>query len=100
MQEIGPCRVAEIGVAHAKLAQNVELFGAKVDHRRRIASGAKHAVDNPAHATAPCNDNPVLFFDRIGVLLLAACIQSRHDLIVQDEQQWRDQHGQRHDQQE
>ena len=72
-----------------------------IDHRRAVTRGVEHAVDDPAHAAPPGDDDRVLLLDRIGLAPALPCaIGMRDQLVVEDEQQRRHQHGQRHDEQE
>ena len=77
------------------------MLAVVVDHRRAVSGGIKHAVDDPADAPAPRDDDRVVLVDGIGLAAaLPGRIGMRDELVVEDEQQRGDQHGQRDDQQQ
>ena len=74
-------------------------MGIVIDHGGGIASGLQHPIHDPAHAPAPGDDDRIFLLDRVRLALVARAIGMGDDLVVEDEQQRREQHGQRHNQQ-
>ena len=77
------------------------MLAVVVDHRGAVARCIEHPVHDPADPPAPGDDDRVVLVDRIGLAVaLPRVIGMRDQLVIGDEQQRGDEHGQRDDEQE
>ena len=70
-----------------------------IDHGRGVTGRLEHAIDDSANPTATGDNDLVLFIDGVRFAFHPLAVGMGNDLVVENEEQRRDQHGQGHDQQ-
>ena len=99
VQQVRPGRVPEEHL-DAERANHFELLGLMVEHNRFVAGRQQDTVHDAAKAAVTGDDDAAALVDLVGFACLRTGVARRYQLVVHDEEQRRQQHRQRDNEQQ